>query len=163
MSGEKNIKRRKAFSIIELLVVISAMSILAGLIVPAVSKARQKAYITKTQAQIASLDLAVSMYQADIGELPVVSTTTFQKMSIHHVVKAPLDPQIAQAWRGPYLDLKTEKETDGVYHLDVWGNAILCRIEVVNNYHKKFLMYSTGANFKDEGGLGDDIKNWVTI
>jgi prepilin-type N-terminal cleavage/methylation domain-containing protein/prepilin-type processing-associated H-X9-DG protein len=58
-------KTRAAFTLIELLVVISIISILAALLLPALSRAKQRAYEIKCRSNLKQMDLALIMYQQD--------------------------------------------------------------------------------------------------
>jgi len=63
----KNCKNIPAFTLIELLMVIAIISILAALLLPALSRAREAARLCSCKANLLQLGQAVEMYKADWG------------------------------------------------------------------------------------------------
>jgi prepilin-type N-terminal cleavage/methylation domain-containing protein len=59
------------FTLIELLVVIAIIAVLAGLLIPAVGKARTKAQEARTRVEINGLITAINQYKQDYGFWPV--------------------------------------------------------------------------------------------
>lgn len=57
--------RSKAFTIIELLVVVSIVALLIGILLPAIGKARDAAHVTRSQSNLRQLALAHATYAAD--------------------------------------------------------------------------------------------------
>jgi competence protein ComGC len=60
-----------AFTLLELLVVIAILMVLAGLLLPGLGRALERARVTKVHAELANLGLALEMYAEDHqGRLP---------------------------------------------------------------------------------------------
>src|SRR5579872_7007563 len=72
-AGARSGKRGAGFSLLELLVVIAVIAILAALLLPALNRAKQKAYDTECRSNLHQWGLALQMYVADAHQYPADS------------------------------------------------------------------------------------------
>jgi len=63
-------RRRGAFTLIELLVVIAIIALLAGLLLPAIGKARTAAKVRLAKAEMSGLAAAIKSYESDYNRYP---------------------------------------------------------------------------------------------
>jgi len=72
------------FTLIELLVVVGILGVLAGLLMPAVGRAREKAMVTRVKAELHALGLALEMYAQDHdGRVPPVRVNCNSDLAEH--------------------------------------------------------------------------------
>ncbi len=62
--------KKRAFTIVELLTVMSIIVILIGLLVPALNKVKRYAYDVKQQAQLHSISAAIELFSNEMGGYP---------------------------------------------------------------------------------------------
>lgn len=87
-------RKNRAFTLIELMVVILILAILAALIVPNVLGRTGQAKVAKAQADIATLSSAIDQFRLDCDRYP----TTQEGFGA-----LQQQPNGANGWRGPYL------------------------------------------------------------
>jgi type II secretion system protein G len=75
MISRENRPTSSAFTLIELLVVIAIIGILAGMLLPVLNRAKQKARIAQAKLEIAGIVNAINKYEADYNRLPATAQT----------------------------------------------------------------------------------------
>lgn len=128
-------KRRSAFTLIEMLVVVLILAILAALIVPRVVNRTGDAKRAKAASDIATLSSLLQQYRIDNDAFP----STEQGLSALRV-----QPADATNWRGPY----TSKDISA----DPWGNEYV--YESPGGGGEDYVIISYGADGAP-GGEGD--------
>ena len=123
---------RRGFTLMELLVVIAIISVLAGLLMPALRRARIKAHEAKAKSMISSLQMALSMYETDYGVYPQSAATNGNQQNGNSYV--PTAPRTlvamleAATGGGPYMSFKEDDIIEGSGRrvlLDPWGRAYI--------------------------------------
>ncbi len=72
--------RQRAFTLVELLVVISIIALLAGMALPAIGKALDTAKKAKVNAMISQLKVGITAFNTDYGTWPAADVATDEKL-----------------------------------------------------------------------------------
>jgi prepilin-type N-terminal cleavage/methylation domain-containing protein len=105
-------EHRRAFSLIELVVVMAIMAVLAGAAVPMATKFFTSKARAATRGELAEIASAVLPYFRDTAKLPT-SVTALTK-----------NPKLT-GWAGPYLSISTSEAWSGAtdIQVDAWARA----------------------------------------
>jgi general secretion pathway protein G len=134
--------RSKAFTLVELLLVLVILGVLAAIVVPKFSGRTEQARVTAAQSQLATFATALDAFEVDNGYYPRGGDGLLALID---------EPQDAQNWRGPYLS------ADAI-PLDPWGNPYIYESPGRHNPRSYDLM-SAGPD--GQVGNDDDITNWT--
>lgn len=132
-------RSRRAFTLIELLLVLVILGILAAIVVPKFSGRTEQARLAAAQTQIANFATALDAFEVDNGYYPK------GKSGLNDLVAAPRD---AQNWKGPYI-----KDVP----IDPWQKPYLYQSPGKNNPTSYDLM-SMGPDGREN--TEDDVTNW---
>ena len=130
----------KAFTLVEMLLVLVILATLAAIVVPKLAGRSEQAKVTAAQTQITAFETALDAFEVDNGYYPK------GKDGLIDLIEEPKD---AKNWRGPYLK-------QGI-PTDPWGNEYIYEYPGKNNEYGYDLM-SVGPDGRVGGG--DDIFNW---
>jgi prepilin-type N-terminal cleavage/methylation domain-containing protein len=92
---------KRGFSLIELLVVVSVIAILIGLLLPTLTKAKERAQLATCTSNLRQISLALKMYVQDAGKFPslfVVDEDKRRKQNIATIGGASPIPSHSPYW-----------------------------------------------------------------
>jgi general secretion pathway protein G len=133
----------KAFTLIEIMVVVIILGILAATIIPQFIGTTEDARLSKAKADVAELQSALERFYVHMDRYPTMEE------GLKALVQAPAGAE--KHWRGPYVQR---------LQLDPWQKAYQYRIPGIHN-PATYDLWSRGADGVDGGeGNGADIGNW---
>lgn len=135
-------KRRRGFTLVELLVVLAILGLLVGLVGPQVMKHLSGAKSDTARLQVADFEAALDTFYLDNGRYPTTSE------GLEALVQAPAG---MKKWNGPYLK-------KGVVPKDPWGRDYIYKSP---GEHGQYDLYTYGADGAPGGTKEDaDIVSW---
>jgi general secretion pathway protein G len=131
-------KLKRAFTLVEMLLVVTIIGILAALVIPKLTGRTKQTQITAAKTDInAGIKTALDAFEVDNGFYP------------HSLQDLLQQPSNAKNWHGPYLDKLP---------VDPWGNPYIYSYPGKHN-STGYDLYSMGPDGKE--GTDDDIGNWM--
>jgi general secretion pathway protein G len=121
-------RRQGAFTLVELLLVMTILAILAGIVLPKLAGRGEEARISAAKTQISTLGTALGAYEVDNGGYPRGQTGLSALM---------VKPRDAGNWHGPYM----EKDIP----LDPWGHPYVYQCPGRHN-PSGYDLYATGPD-----------------
>lgn len=141
-------ERRRGFTLLEILVVITVIAILAGLVSPMIFRNVGDAKVAAARTQIEELGLALDTYYLHNDFYPSTA------QGLQALVAVPVGDPPARNWRGPYLKKGLPA--------DPWGNPYQYQSPGSVN-RESYDLVSYGRDGKP-GGTGEDgdLTSWET-
>jgi general secretion pathway protein G len=129
--------KRKAFTLIEIMIVVVILGLLAAVASVGVMANVEKAKVTTTKASLKALHAAVVSFYMDVGRYPT------EEEGLNALVEKPVD---AENWRPEgYLETTTVPK-------DGWGREFIYELNPASG--KPFQIMSLGSD-GEEGGEGN--------
>jgi len=149
---------KSGFTLIEMITVLAIIMLIASLVMAAGQAARRKAYEAKAKAAIASLEVALGMYQTDVGTYPASGNSNLVTQLDSGGATPPT------GWSGPYMQFDTAEIVGGQF-MDPWHTAYSYTNPGSNHgtgaNHTFYIdIWSWGPNKVNNSGASDDIANW---
>jgi len=130
--------RKKAFTLVELMLVVIIIGVLVAMVVPRMVGRSEQARSEVAKADVnLNIATALKLFELDNGAFPTTDE------GLNALLSAPAS---APNWKGPYLEKKP---------LDPWGKEYNYRSP--GTHRQDYDLYSLG---RDGVESGDDINNW---
>jgi general secretion pathway protein G len=141
--------RRRAFTLLEILLVVAILALLAALVAPNLWKMGEQAKVDIATAELGrngSISRALTKYRIEVGVFP----DTDEGLEALFERPNSIDDD-DERWKGPYLEGTPEELRDP------WGNEF--NYKSPGEFHEDaFDLWSNGPDSKE--GTDDDVKNW---
>ena len=137
-----NSKKSTAFTLVELLVVISIIAILAGLSFPAVNGALDSAKKTHAKSNAVQIAAAVSAYEMEYGKLPTFTGTTVDQTLVGILTASNSRGIVfleAPAWK------KGKGGTNDKGYCDPWSSNTPYSIALDTDYNNQVSVSTSGG------------------
>ncbi|HNV23593.1 MAG TPA: type II secretion system major pseudopilin GspG [Candidatus Omnitrophota bacterium] len=133
-----NLKIEKAFTLVELMLVVIIIGILVAMVMPKMSGRSEDARKTVAKADVEmNIATALKLYEFDNGVFP----TTEEGLDALYVA-----PPSARNWKGPYMEKRI---------LDPWGKSY--QYKSPGTHRSDYDLFSLG---RDGIESTDDVVNW---
>jgi general secretion pathway protein G len=141
-SGRRNSVRRRGFTLVELLLVLTILAVLASIVIPRMTGRIEQGKETAARVQVEHLGMALSIFEVDNGYLPKGAD------GLQSLIIKPREAR--DTWKGPYLEKNKVP-------LDPWKRPYVYQ----NPGRHNPAGYDLYSNGKDGQGGTNIIGNWI--
>jgi prepilin-type N-terminal cleavage/methylation domain-containing protein len=173
---------KKGFTLLELLVVIAIIAILAGMLLPALSKVRATAKKTEAREMMHQIKTSFKQYLVDYRKFPAEAIRSTDSNTLAILSGTTNGPMAKYSYLGhKYMDVTTNELAQGF--LDPWGSPYMIaidngqaphddataydrKVKAGPNYGEvvgvEVVLWSKGEDGDDTPGDGqkDDVRTW---
>ncbi len=138
-------RRRRGFTLLEILIVVGIIALLAAFVVPSLVGTQDKAKLDLARSMVGwggNLATQIEIFRTHTGSYPE---------ELKELTEKPDDEAKAGKWAGPYI-------TDPGSLKDPWGNELQYKAPGQFN-PERYDLWSNGPDGQD--GTDDDIGNWT--
>jgi general secretion pathway protein G len=144
MKNQTSTARSRAFTLVELMVVVVILGILAATIIPQFMGTKHEAKVGATKAHIAEIESAIQRFYIHMDRYPTADE------GLKVLVESPTSDD-NKKWRGPYITQLRDDPWEHPYQYRCPGT----------HHPTSFDIWSQGADGADGGeGENADIGNW---
>lgn len=152
-----NIKKKKGFTLVELLVVIAIIAVLAAVVAPNAFQAIEKSKVSAVISDYKAIKIATLNYYSDTGLWPVnaISNTHAGVVFVTGGDNAPFPtvatPKEPSGWNGPYIERWPSKNPWGGSYTFISSTAADGAIDNTGIDNSSTIKYLKVTNVSPEG------------
>lgn len=144
-------KRRRGFTLTELLIVMAILVLLVSLVGPRLLGSKQKADVNSTKTQIGMFQAALERYAIDMNRFP--NTEEGLQALVSDPTETGADAEGGSSWDGPYLKQNAIPK-------DPWNNSYSYEYPPSRSQDELPEIWSLGPDGQED--TEDDIVSWTT-